>query len=142
MKVLISLAFLILLWIIFYYLNLFNLPKPIIYQYITLILIVVVQPTVIYITICRNYKSSNHLRETLEMELTQKEIKITGESFYMEILWDRMFKIVEEPNWFLIYQNNLSAIIIPKKDMQNGEINSFRKMLQGVKNVPVDLQKR
>jgi hypothetical protein len=81
------------------------------------------------------------LRETLEMELTQKEIKITGESFYMEILWDRMFKIVEEPNWFLIYQNNLSAIIIPKKDMQNGEINSFRKMLRGIKNVPVDLQK-
>ena len=139
MKFLICVAIVILLWIIFYYLNFFNLPKPIIYQYITLILIVVVQPIVIYITIYRNYNSNNHLRETLEMEITPKEIKIEGESFYLEIKWHKMFKIVEKPNWFLIYQNNLSAIIIPKKDLRADDINKFREIFKDMVNVPVEL---
>lgn len=139
MKLLVCVAILILLWIIFYYAGVFSLPKPIIYQYITLLLIAVVQPTVIYITIRRNYNSSNHLRETLQMEITKKEIKIEGESFYLEVKWQKMFKIVEKPNWFLLYQNNLSAIIIPKNDLPANGINNFREILKGVENVPVDL---
>ena len=139
MKFLICVAIVILLWIIFYYLNFFNLPKPIIYQYITLILIGVIQPIAIYITISRNYNSSNHLRETLEMEITPKEIKIEGESFYLEIKWHKMFKVIEKLNWFLIYQNNLSAIIISKKDLTTDDINKFRKIFKDMVNVPIQL---
>jgi len=140
MRLLIGVSVLTLLWIVLFYLHIFDLPKPIIYQYITLLLIAVVQPIVIYSTIWQNYHSSNHLRETLEMELTEEEIKITGESFYMEILWQKMFKIVEEPHWFLIYQNNLSAILIPKKELSSSEITDFKKILKQVPNVPVQLK--
>jgi hypothetical protein len=140
MKLLICFAVLLLSWIILYYLNILNLRKPIIYQYLTLALIVVVQPIVIYTTIRRNYNSSNHLRETLDIELTQREIKIEGESFYMEILWHKMFKIVERSNWFLIYQNNLSAIIIPKKDLAESDIDHLRKIFKSIPNVPIELK--
>lgn len=139
MKLLVGVAMIILLWIIFYHLNIFSLPKPIIYQYITLFLITIVQPIIIYTTIRRNYYSSNHLREALEMEISEEEIKINGESYYMEVKWDKMFKIVEKPNWFLMYQNNLSAIIIPKKDMSESNIIDFRKILKNLINVPVEL---
>lgn len=138
MKLLVGLAILILLWILFYYLNLFNLPKPIIYQYATLALIAVVQPIVIYILIHRVYHSSNHISEPLEMQILPKEIKIHGKSFYMEVKWDKMFKIVEKPKWFLIYQNSLSAIIIPKKDLQASDIIDFKKILKEV-NCRVEL---
>jgi len=83
---LICLALLLLLWIALYHLEILNLPEPVIYQYITLVLIAVIQPTVLFITFIRNYYSSNHLRETLDMELDDEEIKISGESFYMKIL--------------------------------------------------------
>jgi len=105
-----------------------------------LLLIVVVQPIVIYMTIRRNYMSSNHLRETLEIEITQKEVKIVGESFYLEIKWNKIFKVIEKQNWFLIYQNNLSAILIPKKDLhENGTVH-LRKILSGLEDVPVGLK--
>jgi hypothetical protein len=141
MLFLIFVALALITWIVCYHLGVFNLPKPVIYQYITLILICVVQPIAIYITIRKNYYSSNHLRETLKMEFTQNEIKITAESFYMEVYWDKMFKIVEQANWFLIYQNNLSAIIIPKKDFHNNEIELFKEILTAVKGIPVSLKK-
>ena len=132
-------AFLILLWIIFFNLNVFDLPKPLIYQYVTLILIAVVQPTGIYLTIRRTYKSSNQLQETSAFEFSPKDFKINGESYYMEVKWEKLFKIVEKRKWFLLYQNNLSAILIPKKDMTALDINNFKKILKGVKEVPIEL---
>ena len=139
LRLLVLVALLLLLWILFYNFDVFNLPKPIIYQYITLSLIAIAQPAIIFITIWRNYYSSNQLRETLEIELANEMIKINGESYYMEIEWEKLFKIVEKPNWFLMYQNNLSAIIIPKKDMDENDIVNFRRLLSGSKVVPVEL---
>ena len=139
LRLLVLVALLLLLWILFYNFDVFNLPKPIIYQYITLSLIAIAQPAIIFITIWRNYYSSNQLRETLEIELANEMIKINGESYYMEIEWEKLFKIVEKPNWFLMYQNNLSAIIIPKKDMDEKDIVNFRRLLSGLKVVPVEL---
>lgn len=132
MKLILAFAGIILLWIIFYYLNIFNLPEPIIYQYITLVLIIIVQPIVIYTTIRRNYFSSNYLMEPLEMEITSQEIKIKGDSFYLEIKWHKVFKIVEKGNWFLLYQNSLSAILIPKNVMSDDEVDKFRRILKKV----------
>lgn len=132
---LVCFAFLLVLWITFYHLGILNLPEPLIYQYIALLLIVVIQPTVIFTTIIRNYYSSNHLRETLEMNLTEEEIKIRGESFYMEILWSKIYKIVEKKRWFLIYQNNLSAILIPKKELSPEQIKEIKEILKPVKTV-------
>jgi hypothetical protein len=59
---LICFALLLVLWITLFHLDILNLPEPVIYQYITLLLIAVIQPTVILTTIIRNYYSSNHLR--------------------------------------------------------------------------------
>lgn len=139
LRFLICFAFIILLWIIFYHTNIISLPKPLIYQYITLGLIAIVQPILIFITIRSNYYSSNQLMETLVMELSPDIIKINGESYYMEIKWDKLFKIVEKQNWFLLYQNNLSAIIIPKKDMSETDINNLRTFLNNTIDVPLEL---
>jgi hypothetical protein len=141
MKVILGIGCIMLIWILSYHLHFLELPKPQIYQYITLILISVVQPTVIYWTIKRNYDSSNHLREELEIELTRNEIKILGESFYTEITWKKIFKIDEKTNWFLIYQNNLSAIIIPKKDFRKPQLEEFKQIVKAITGVPVHLIK-
>lgn len=137
---LLCLAFAIAAWTVLYYMNILNLPKPIFYQYLTLVLIAVVQPLVIYLTIRRNYYSSNHLRESLEMEVTNTELKIKGESFYLELIWNKVFKIVENSQCFLIYQNNLSAIIILKKDLNISETKEIKDLFNSLSNVPVFLK--
>jgi hypothetical protein len=142
MKILLCVALLMIIWISGYHLHILSVPKPEIYQYITLTLITIVQPLVIFMTIKRNYNSSNHLRERLELEFTQMEIKIRGQSFYTELAWNKIFKIDEQNKWFLIYQNNLSAIIIPKKAFHGDQEEGFRKILSSIPNIPVHLKKR
>ncbi len=139
LKLLVGVAVFILLWIIFYYLEMFHLPEPVIYQYITLLLIAVAQPAVLYVTIHNIYYSSNHLRETTDIELAKEKLTLNGESFYMELKWNKIFKIVEKKRWFLIYQNQLSAIIIPKKNLSKKNVGELREIFTDLKKVRVEL---
>ncbi len=129
LRLLMGVAVILLLWIIVYHFQIFNLPKPLIYQYITLVLIVVVQPLIVLNTVYRNYHSSNQLRETLDMELTDEMVKIRRETFYTEIQWVQIHRFSEKKRWFLIYQNNLSAIIIPKRSLTEDQICRLREIL-------------
>jgi len=138
---LLGLSFLLILWILFYFLNILNLPRPLFYQYLTVGLILIVQPLAIFLTIRRNYFSSNHLRESLEMEVTKTDFKIKGESFYLEVIWDKIFKIVEHSECFLIYQNNLSAIIILKKDLSQEQLIEIKEILKNVSERSIRLKK-
>lgn len=139
MRLIVFVAFAMLVWIVGYYTKILPLPEPTFYQYITLVLITIVQPAVIYYTIWKNYHSSYHLKEILEIEFTPKEIKISGESFYTVFTWEKTYKVQELNNWFLIYQNSLSAIIIPKKSLRN-QIKEFRQLLQETRTVPLHLK--
>jgi len=132
LRLLLGLAGLVILWIVLHALDLFNLPEPQIYQYITLLLILIIQPLAIFYTIRRNYYSSNYLMETLQMELTKNDVKITGETFYMEILWSKVYRVDERTNWFMIYTNNLSAIIIPKNDLTEAKKTQVREIVKAV----------
>jgi len=51
---------------------------------------------------------------------------------------ENLFKIVEKAKWFLMYQNNLSAIIVSKKDMNSSDLKTIRKIITEIDNVPVE----
>jgi hypothetical protein len=140
MKLILGVALAMLVWILGYYLHILPLPKPEIYQFITLFLIVVVQPSIIFWTIRRNYYSSNHLREPLEIEITKTEINMQGRSFFTKIAWKNIFKVQEQTNWYLVYQNNLSAIIIPKTAFHKDQEEEFRNILEHLPKIPVHLK--
>jgi len=89
MKVLVGIAIAVLLWVIGYYLGFSFLPEPVIYQYLTLILIVLVQPLVIFTTIRKTYRSSNHISERLVMDLLQDKIQINGNLFTWKCIGTR-----------------------------------------------------
>ena len=131
MKLLLFVALAMLVWIAGYYSNTLPVPKPGYYQYTTLFLITIVQPTVIYNTIRKNYQSSSHLKEQLKIDFTTTEIKIHGDSFYTVLDWAKIYKVQELKDWVLIYQNSLSAIIIPKRSL-TGKIREFKHLLQSI----------
>jgi hypothetical protein len=140
-RVIVGVALLMVAWITGYYSGILPVPKPTYYQYITLIIITVIQPLAIYSTIWKNYHSSSHLKESLEIEFTSKEIKIKGDSFYTELTWAKMYKVVELNRWFLIYQNNLSAVIVPKKSFHSvEEIEEFKRLLRSLHSIPLHLK--
>jgi hypothetical protein len=41
-----------------------------------------------------------------------------------------------------MYQNNLSAIIIPRKEFSSTQLEEFKKILSGIPNVPIHLKKK
>ena len=140
MIVILCVALAMLAWILGYYLHFLPVPKPLIYQYITLALITVIQPLVIFNTIWINYYSSNHLRECLEIEFTSTEIKIHGDSFYLEMTWEKVYQVLELDHWLLFYQNNLNAIIVPKRSFPGEQAEEFKKFLNTIRGVPVHLK--
>ncbi|MBP6698034.1 MAG: YcxB family protein [Flavobacteriales bacterium] len=131
----------VLAWIVGYALGLEFLPKPLVFQYITLVLIVVVQPLMIFLTIRRTFISSNHLGESLSMEFDPERIRMTGDSFYMEVIWAKTFKVVELRNWFMIYQNTMSAIIVPKRSFAPGEADQFRRMVRDIPGLDLHMMR-
>lgn len=134
-------ALLVLSWIVIYRQHLVDdVPEPGFYQYTTLVLILIIQPLVVFYTIVTNYQSSGHLKEKLKIQFTAEEIMITGETFYTELTWTKLYKITEMSKWFMIYQNNLSAIIIPKRSLQGNQEHELREMLRSVKGIPVHLE--
>ncbi len=139
LKIIVGVGFAMIIWILGYYFHFIPVPEPKIYQYITLTLIAVVQPIAIFWLINRNYASSNQLSEQLEIKVTQNEISIRGETFHTELVWNHIFKVDEVANYFLIYQNNLSAIIISKKDLTKMEVQELKRVLKGISNVPIHL---
>lgn len=140
LKIIVGVGVAMIIWILGYYLHFLPVPKPEIYQYITLTLIAVVQPITIYLLIRRNYNSNDNLGEQLEIKVTENEINIRGTSFYTELLWKNIFKVDEVTNYFLIYKNSLSVIIIAKKDLSKLEIAALKKILTNIRNVPVQLK--
>lgn len=131
----------VLLWIIGYYTHMLPVPKPTFYQYVTLMIITVIQPFTIYKTILKNYNTSSHLKEELKIECTTECIKVKGESFYTEFTWAKMYKVVELKDWFVIYQNNLSANLIPKKSFLPHQVNEFKQMLKSIPDLRLQLKK-
>lgn len=140
MKLLVAFAFLMLIWIIIAQFDILSIPKPTFYQYITLSLISVVQPIVIYSSIWTNYYSSNHLKEKLAIEFDHTTIQVTGDSFFTKLTWEKTYKVVEVEKWFLIYQNNFSAIIIPKKSFTNEQLEKFKQLLKSIPIIDLDLK--
>lgn len=139
MKVIVSAGLLILCWIIAYFAGV-DLPQPVYYHYVTLTLVFIVQPALIYQTIRRSYRSSSHLQEQLEIHFTPDLIKIKGESFYTELIWNKMYKITELNNWFLIYQNTLSAVLLPKESFTETTAEEFRNLVKSLTGPVIKLK--
>ena len=130
-----------LLWILGYYWHFLPVPEPEIFQFIALFLISVFQPLGIYLTIRRGYHSSNHLGENLELTTDATKLMIRGQSFYTELLWNKLFKIEEERDYILIYQNTLTAVIIDKSDLDEQQLQEFKTILRSIPQIPVHLRK-
>jgi hypothetical protein len=127
--VIVSVGLLMAAWVLGYGVGLSFLPAPQFYQYTTLALIFVVQPLFIFSTIRRTYVSSDHLREPLEMVFDGEQIRITGKYFYTELSWAGLFKVVELRDWFMIYQNTLTAVLVPKRAFKGRQQREFKRLL-------------
>lgn len=96
-------------------------------------------PFSIYWTSRKNFSSHSRLHEKIIYEFTEEKIKQIGESFFSEIDWTKIYKIMELKNWILIYHNRQVANLIPKESFGDN-LPEFKQLVKS-KGIKAKLNK-
>jgi mRNA-degrading endonuclease YafQ of YafQ-DinJ toxin-antitoxin module len=127
--------FLVLLGVIFLVWSIFSLCGgwyfygTITYAQLTLaIFILFFLPIVFHRRAKMNFNSNERLKENITYIFSEKQITIRGESFQVEMSWEKIYKIEEIKDWLLIYQNRNSANIIPLRYFSKEILTKFRSL--------------
>jgi hypothetical protein len=123
MKFMAGFGLLILLFIAFTYKNLEDFPWFILF---VSLFVTVGQPVQLYFTAKRNYNSNWRISETIVYEFDNESIQLTGESFNSKLSWNKIFKVTENNDWILIWQNRQVANVVPKRDFKNEDLRIFK----------------
>ena len=77
----------------------------------------------------KNYNSNGRISETITYKFDKEHIEITGESFNSKLAWNKFYSVTENKDWILIWQSRQVANAIPKRDFQNGELLTFKEIM-------------
>ena len=94
-------------------------------------------PVQIYFTAKKNYKSNGRISETINYEFDKENIQLLGESFNSTLTWEKIYSVTENKDWILIWQSRQVANVIPKRDFINGDLQTFKSIVnshRGLKN--------
>jgi|SRR6218665_225298 len=99
-------------------------------MFFILILAVVIWPLFkIHSKIKSGFYTNKNLQEFIIYEFQKEKINIVGESFQSEISWSNIHKIKELKNWFLIYQSENVANLVPKKNFTKQQEEELRNLI-------------
>ncbi len=101
---------------------------PIYYLLLALFLLVV-NPFIFYRAMKKQIYSNPELTEKITYEFTEKQMKLTGETFTVEIPWENIKKIQENKNWFFIQQVQKVMNFIPKSAFGNN-LDEFKTLIR------------
>jgi hypothetical protein len=100
------------------------------YWTIFILLFVLYLPIAVYRSANSNYASTKSIHEIIQYEFTPDYINVTGATFNSTQKWSTLYKVKEMNNWFLLYNNKQTAMMIPKKTFPTAQvIDQFRDMV-------------
>jgi len=74
----------------------------------------------------KNYFSNLRLQEKLQFRFTPEKIVTKGESFITEMSWDKLNRIVEVTDFFLLFADHKQAHFVPKEHFSPAQLEEFR----------------
>ena len=104
------------------------------------ILLIINTPISVYLGSKKYFYSNARLQENIEYEFTAEELKIKGGTFNSNMDWSKTNRIEEKKDWFLIFQSQQTANMIPKKDLTEAQIVELRNFFKGLENVKMKLK--
>lgn len=76
------------------------------------------------------WNENKHLNSIVTVDIDSEKIKFTSVNSIVETKWDVFLCFIEHSNLFLIYQNSIIYIIVPKRAFADKEeLDSFRNIL-------------
>lgn len=89
----------------------------------------------VYFAALRTYKTDGRVSENINYSFDNNEIRITGESFNSRLTWNKIYSVTENKDYVLIWQNQLIANAIPKRDFRENEFASFKQIVNEQTNI-------
>ncbi len=87
-------------------------------------------PLLTYFGSKRSFVTNKRISETIEYQFGKELLFIKGESFTAQLTWDKIYKVSQNKNWILIWQNKQVANVIPKRDIWEGDVIELKEILQ------------
>jgi YcxB-like protein len=106
--------------------------KTLIWQLILGGYFLILLPLIIYLKSKKLFHSKSRLTERMEWTVDYEWIAIKGETFESKMTWDKVYKVLETKEMFLVYQSKLVANFISKSAMSAEQVQAFRKIVKGV----------
>lgn len=90
----------------------------------------------------RNYASTSTVHEPIVYTFSDSGIHIKGKSFESDLHWNIIHKVKETKKFFLFYQNNLAANIVPKTTFSSKEqVRALRELIASQPNLKHTLRR-
>lgn len=90
------------------------------------IILILFLPISTYFKLKRTWSGLTPLRSAMNYQINQQRMRVYGKGFEMEKELDKVFKVVEKQDFFLIYLKANSASMIPKRCLSADQLEMFR----------------
>ena len=114
--------------------DLMNLLKEFKDDYINLLVVFII-PLFHYLLFyikSKNLLKNYRLSENIEFIFNKDFFEEKGDTFDIKHFWDKLYKIKECKNYFLIYQNKNRANIIPKTNITDNQYNELKELFSSL----------
>ena len=98
-------------------------------------------PLLGYRQFIKTFNSNKLLAEEITYEFTNDLIKSSGSSFQSEREWTSTRKVRELKGWFMIYQSDTIASLIPKKCMTDEQVIELRNIIRSYPSIKAKLRR-
>ena len=106
-----------------------TLQTPPVFPLIFGITVWILAPVFLYRAVKKNWNSKRRTREKIEFEFTNEKIIKTGETYKVELSWEKTFMVKEFKNWIVIYQSKHNGDVIPKIAFGD-KLDEFKKIVK------------
>ncbi len=76
------------------------------------------------------FSSNKNIQESITYIFMDEKIRIEGETFEEDFMWSSVYKVKENKDWFLIYQNAQVMNMVPKKFFTKDQVLALRRIIK------------
>ncbi|WP_027002277.1 YcxB family protein [Hugenholtzia roseola] len=96
-----------------------------------LVFLFIVLPLLTYLRTKSYFAENKSLAEPTQYQFFQDKIQIDSKDLHVTLFWERVYKVREFSEWFMIYQNRHLAYLVPKKSFATAEdLTTLRNFMQ------------
>jgi len=85
---------------------------------------------ILYFSLRNSYKTNPRAAETIAYHFGTNRLFVKGESFEVQLSWDKIYKVTLGKHFLLIWQNASGAQALPRRDVWESHVAALKDILE------------